>query len=66
MKELCPQKDAPLRCREFRPKSGFLGSLKKPARVSRVIPTSGVSAKVRSSSCGEFQPKLGLSRIMAD
>ena len=44
-------------CQKFRRVSGLPGSLKKLARVSRVIPTSGVPTKVGSSDCREFQPK---------
>jgi hypothetical protein len=61
MKELSLRKDAPLSgvpiqvgtsdCRKFRQVSGLSGSMKKLARVSRVIPTSGVPTKV-----GSFDP----------
>jgi hypothetical protein len=47
IKELYSEKM--LRCQDFRPKSGLLGSLKKPTRVSRVISTSRVPTNVGSS-----------------
>ena len=46
--------------RKFRQVSGLPGRLKKPIRVSGVIPTSGVPTKVESSDCREFRPKSGL------
>ena len=53
-------------CREFRPKSRLPGSLKKSARVSGVIPTSGVPTKVGSSDCQECWPKSGLPTYLTE
>jgi hypothetical protein len=39
---------------------GTSESLKKPTRVSRVIPTSRVLTKVRSFDYQEFRPKSGI------
>ena len=67
MKELCPPGKM-LRCREFRPKSGLptvgselLESLKKPAWVSGVIPTSGVSTQVEISGGPNLKPCLDMA-----
>jgi hypothetical protein len=75
MKELCPRKDAllsrvPTQIRtsdyqKFRQVSGLLGSLKKPAWVSGIIPTSRVPANVGSFDCQEFRPKSGLLTDLA-
>ena len=66
-KEVMPSERC-LVCREFRPKSGLptVGSLKKSARVSGVIPETGVPTKVGSSDCVEFQPKSGLPTYLTE
>ena len=65
MKKLCPRKDASLSgvltqvgtsdCRKFRRVSGLSGSLKKSARVSGVIPTSGVPTVGSSDPSRDFR-----------
>jgi hypothetical protein len=64
MKELYPWKDAPLSrvltqvetsdCQKFRQVLGLPASMKKLARVSGVILTSGVLTNVESLDCREF------------
>ena len=76
MKKLCPRKDASLSgvptqvgtsdYQKFRRVSRLLGSLKKSARVSGVIPMSRVLTQVGSSDCREFRHKSGLPTYLTE